>query len=81
MTATKGMPLKRGSMEVKVEIYKCIICQKKINREPIGQISERKRLLDAADSRNDTVSKRLRTVDHEMFVYHMNNDYYKNYIR
>ncbi len=62
-----------------VDPQKCIICQKDKAKSPISGEQGRKRILEVASISQDIVSKRLRTVDKESFVYHSGNECYEAY--
>ena len=80
MTELEGIPLKRQRSEVaEIDIKKCIICQIDINESTCSNAQARMKILEAAGIPNDLVARRLEQVDHEVFVYHMNNKYYKAY--
>lgn len=80
MTELKGIPLKRLRSEVaEIDINKCIICQIDTNESTCSNAEARLKILEAARIRNDLVARRLEQVDHELFVYHVNNKCYKSY--
>ena len=56
---------------------KCIICQ--MDNPKVDREWKKKRILDAAEIREDIVEKRLKLLKGEQFVYHMNNQCYKTY--
>lgn len=58
---------------------KCIICQDHSNGKTVSTENGRKRIREASDIRCDTVSKRLKLVQGDEFVYHMTNKCYKEY--
>lgn len=57
----------------------CIICQTSTSECTLGYENGRKRIHEAAEIRDDVVTKRLKIIDKEDFVYHMNNTCYKTY--
>ena len=70
MTELEGIPLKRQRSEIaEIEIKKCIICQIDTNESTCSNAQARMKILKAARIRNDLVA-RLEQVDHELFVYH-----------
>jgi len=80
MTEMEGIPLKRQSSEVaEIDIMKCIICQIDTNESTCCNAEARLKILEAARIRNDLIARRLEQVDHELFIYHMNNKCYKSY--
>lgn len=63
-----------------VDIDKCIICQRNTDQALTSNEQGRKRILDASGIRDDTVTKRLKSLDSdESFAYHMSNECYKKY--
>uniref|UniRef100_UPI00358F19E1 uncharacterized protein isoform X1 n=1 Tax=Myxine glutinosa TaxID=7769 RepID=UPI00358F19E1 len=62
-----------------LDLDKCIICQSSKEKNPTSTEHGRKRIREAAAERNDHVAKRLRTLEDEEFVYHMDNLCYKAY--
>ena len=58
---------------------KCIICQKSSSQSASGTENGCKRICEAALIRNDVVSKRLKLIGDNDFVYHMSNECYKRY--
>ena len=80
MTELEGIPLKRQRSEVtEIDIKQCIICQIDTNESTCSNAEARMKILEAARIRNDLVARRLEQVDHELFIYHMNNKCYKSY--
>jgi len=78
MTELEGIPLKRQRSEVtEIDIKQCIICQIDTNESTCSNAEAR--MIEAARIRNDLVARRLEQVDHELFIYHMNNKCYKSY--
>lgn len=76
----EGIPLKRRRSEfADVDIKKCIICQIDTKESTCSNAEARMKVLEAARIRNDLVARRLEQVDHEQFVYHVNNKCYKSY--
>ena len=60
-----------------VDIDKCIICQRNTDQALTSNEQGRKRILDASGIRDDTVTKRLKSLDSdESFV---SNECYKKY--
>ena len=79
-----GTPLRKTSKDKKtserLNCEKCIICQVDNPSTPLRSTENgRKRILDAAEIREDIVEKRLKLLKGEEFVYHMNNPCYKTY--
>lgn len=62
-----------------INTAKCIICQKSTPERTMSSENGRKRIRDAALIRDDIISKRLKVIDQEEFVYHMSNSCYKAY--
>lgn len=62
-----------------VDLTKCIICQEKSDGKVVSTSNGCKRIRDASDVRNDTVSKRLKLVEGDNFCYHVTNQCYKQY--
>lgn len=58
---------------------KCIICQKSSGDRNVSTTNGCKRIREASDIHNDQVSKRLKLVKGDGFVYHVTNDCYKKY--
>lgn len=58
---------------------RCIMCQNVSSERTSSTENGRKRILEAAAIRNDFVSKRLKLMNNDNFVYHMNNECYKKY--
>ena len=80
MTELEGIPLKRQRSEVaEIDIKKCIICQIDTNESTCSNAQARMKILKAARIRNVFVARRLEQVDHELFIYHINNKRYKSY--
>ena len=80
MTEVEGIPLKRRCSEVaEIDTKKCIICQIDTNESTCSNVQARMMILVAARIRNDLVARRLEQDDHELFVYHVNNECYKSY--
>jgi hypothetical protein len=77
----KGVKIVRagGSVESDIDIDLCIICQKSTSQVPFTSEQGRKRILDAAEVRNDEITKRLKLVKGEAYVYHTSNKCYKRY--
>ena len=78
----EGVALTRATLSATViDIKKCIICHKSGNVSTTSSENERKRVLDAAEIRNDdVVSKRLKLVgQRETFVYHVTKECNKSY--
>ena len=61
-----------------VEPKSCIICQSFSPGRTTSTQQGRKRIREVADSLQDVVCKRLKVIDDGDFVYHMNNECYKN---
>jgi hypothetical protein len=76
-----GIPLKQQEIyhENDVDPKECIICQKTTSQIPSCTINGRQRVIEAAHIREDEVTKRLKHVDDDIFVYHVSNDCYKKY--
>ena len=62
-----------------VDPTKCIICQTTSGEKVISNPNGCKRIREASDVRNDIITKRLKQIEEDGFVYHMNNDCYKSY--
>ena len=58
---------------------RCIICQKSTPEPTTGTENGRRRVHEAASIREDVVSKRLKVIGQEDFVYHMSNQCYRTY--
>jgi len=77
VTELEGIPLKRQRSEVaEIDIKKCQI---DTNKSTYSNAQPRMKILEAARIRNDLVARRPEQVDHETFVYHVNNECYKSY--
>lgn len=77
-TATK-LTAKTDSGTETPDPKRCIICQKSTPEATTGTEIGRKRVHQAASIREDVVSKRLKVIGQEDFVYHMSNQCYKTY--
>lgn len=77
-TATK-LTAKTDSGTETPDPKRCIICQKSTPEATTGTENGRKRVHQAASIREDVVSKRLKVIGQEDFVYHMSNQCYKTY--
>lgn len=62
-----------------VDSGRCIICQDGKLTKLTSTSNGRKRIKDVATIRKDVVTKRLRLIQDDDFVYHMTNDCYKKY--
>jgi hypothetical protein len=83
---SKGFSLRRSSSEKStddgandVNKTQCIICQKNTEQKPTSSMQGRKRMIEAAAIRNDLVTKRIKLLNEDNFVYHVTNDCYKRY--
>lgn len=66
--------LKRQKRDpVKLNLSKCIICEKDSNQQLSSTDQRRKQILEAAELRQDDVTKRLKDVDVEQIKYHVDN--------
>ena len=64
---------------VAADLKRCIICQM-LTPEPTTSTEDGgKRVREAASIREDVVSKRLKVIGQEDFVYHMSNQCYRTY--
>ena len=75
----KPVRLTQISDDVTVEPKSCIICQSFSSSRTTSTQQGRKRIREVADSLQDVVCKRLKVIDDDDFVYHMNNECYKKY--
>lgn len=75
----EGVTLSRNREEDNTDNDKCIICLKVNDYPATSSENGRKRICEAAEIRRDVVNKRLKTIGDNKFVYHMNNECYKNY--
>eukprot|EP00918_Siedleckia_nematoides_P108296 GHVU01236350.1.p1 GENE.GHVU01236350.1~~GHVU01236350.1.p1 ORF type:complete len:407 (-),score=39.87 GHVU01236350.1:38-1258(-) len=69
----------QSSEDVLFDATKCIICQKDTSGKTISTKNGCKRIYESSEVRNDYVSKRLKLVEEDTFVYHMTNICYKSY--
>ncbi len=77
----EGVALKRIKRDVQFEVDKqCILCEGSHTHELTSTENGRKRIMEAAEIRRDSVLDRLKEVDYSMFKYHMNNECYKKYV-
>ena len=67
----------RTDSSQQVDTIKCIICQKAPQEKAIGSEKGRKRVQEASWLRDDIVSKRLKAIGNENFLYHVSNAFYK----
>lgn len=58
---------------------KCIICQTERDDKVASTSNGRKRIREASDIHNDSVTKRLKLVEGDNFFYHVTNECYKKY--
>ena len=72
-------PAVKAALSQVINIAKCIICQNSTPEPTKTSENGRKRVCEAAIIWDDIVSKRLKLIDKENFVYHMSNSYYKAY--
>ena len=69
----------KSTTDIPFDARKYIICQDCSNDKTVSTENGRKRIREASDIRNDNVSKRLKLVEGDDFVYHMTNQCYKKY--
>ena len=62
-----------------VNLARCIVCQDEEPGKFTSTSNGRKRIRDSATIRKDLVTKRLRLIQNDDFLYHMTNDCYKKY--
>jgi hypothetical protein len=74
-----GVKLREYQEERVAGPNKCIICQQSTTAITFSPINGRKRVIDAAFTRNDIVSKRLKQLGEQSFVYHVNNTSNRRY--
>ena len=73
----EGIPLKRfkGDLDdTETDIKTCIICQKSTSQALSSTEAGRRKILEAAEIRQDNVNERL-----QGFTYHVSNECYKQY--
>lgn len=75
----ESVTLTRPARDSPFDAKKCIICQDCSDDKTVSTDNGRKRIREASDIRNDSVSKRLKMVEGDDFVYHMTNQCYKQY--
>lgn len=73
----ESVTLSKQAIESSFDAGKCIICQENSEDKTVSENKGRKRIREASEIRN--VSKRLKLVQGDYFVYHMTNQCYKKY--
>lgn len=75
----ESVTLSKPAEDRPFDVTKCIICQDRSDDKTMSTDNGRKRIREASDIRNDNVSKRLKLIEGDEFVYHMTNKCYKRY--
>ena len=74
-----SVTLSKTAEDSPFDVSKCIICQEHTADKTVSTDDGRKRIREASDIHNDNVSKRLKVIEGDEFVYHMTNECYKKY--
>ena len=75
----ESVRLSKPTNDSPFDASKCIICQDHTDDKTVSTDNGRKRIREASDIRCDNVSKRLKVIEGDGFVYHMTNKCYKQY--
>lgn len=75
----KSVILSKPTADSHFDAKKCIMCQNTTHEKTVSTDNGRKRVQEASELRNDHVTKRLKQVEGNNFVYHMTNKCYKEY--
>lgn len=71
--------LSKPTADSQFDDKKCIMCQNTTHDKTVSTDNGRKRVQEASEVRNDHVTKRLKLVKGNNFVYHMTNKCYREY--
>ena len=75
----ESVNLTQPTPDSQFDAKKCIMCQNTTHVKTGSKDRGRKRVREASEIRNDHVTKRLKLVEGDDFVYHMTNECYKEY--
>lgn len=75
----ESVTLSKQAIESSFDAGKHIICQENSEDKTVSENKGRKLIREESEICNDNVSKRLKLVQGDDFVYHMTNQCYKKY--
>jgi len=79
VAAMESVELSQSSKEASFDVTKCVICQKSTKVKAVSTSNGCKRIREASAIHNDHVSKLLKLVEGDGFIYHVTNQCYKKY--